>query len=234
MRALLHVENLEKNYFSERMKVEVLKGIDLSINKGSFTTILGASGVGKTTLLNCLAGISYVDNGKITMDIENHLVDIAKLNEIETLTFRRKYLGFIFQFYNLISTFNILENVELSARLAEISKPRQKSKEILREVGLEDRYKQYPATLSGGEQQRVAIARALVKEPTLILADEITGNLDSVRSSKIFHLLKNLIETREVAIVVVTHNPKISNFIKGTTYSLYQGKLHETQGEMRF
>ncbi len=231
MKTVLEANNIVKKYNSAGNIVEVLKGIDFSIDEGSFTTIFGASGLGKTTFLNCIGGLTNVDEGNISINIGDSLVDLTELSEEETNTFRRKYLGFIFQFYNLIPTLNTLENVELAARFAGIKNPSLKAKELLIEVGLGDRLKQYPGTLSGGEQQRVAIARALVKNPILILADEITGNIDSQRSEVIFKLLKNLVESRNIALIMATHDSMVSKYIRGKIYRIDQGKFVEIEGD---
>lgn len=196
------LKNIKKTYESNGIKIKALKNINLEINEGEFVTILGPSGSGKTTLLNILGGMDGITDGKIIIGSE----EISELSSDELTIFRRENIGFVFQFYNLIPSLTVLENVELSKKLqASSSNPLK----IIEQVGLSHRINHFPVELSGGEQQRVSIARALCKMPKLILCDEPTGALDSVTGQQILSLLKKYSNNGET-VIVVTHNEKIS------------------------
>jgi ABC-type lipoprotein export system ATPase subunit len=213
---------LKKTYYTEVLEVPVLKGVDLEVKPGELHMILGPSGSGKTTFLNMVGGMDKFDEGQILIRMSDGIVDLASFSEYQLMEYRRRYVGFIFQFYNLIPIFNALENVELAARFANIKEPEKKSKIILEKVGLGHRLYQYPGTLSGGEQQRVAIARALVKEPLLVLADEPTGNLDSQKSEDVFKILQGLAKESNAAVIVVTHD--------GDLAKKYSAQVHRLKG----
>ncbi|MHA2329520.1 MAG: ABC transporter ATP-binding protein, partial [Candidatus Hodarchaeales archaeon] len=184
-----------------------LSGIDMSIQSGDFVVILGPSGCGKTTLLNLIGGIDVITAGKIEINGK----DLTNLKERELTEFRKDDVGFIFQFYNLIPTLTALENVELAARLKFSRRDAyQKSLDILEAVEMKDKANKFPSQLSAGEQQRVAIARALVKVPKIVLADEPTGNLDSVTSEKVLQVMMKICIEKGSTFLIVTHNVAIS------------------------
>lgn len=178
-------------------------GITFAIEKGEFVIILGASGAGKSTVLNILGGMDTNDEGKIFVDG----VDIATFNEKQRIAYRRKDIGFVFQFYNLIPNLTAKENVELASEIVEDAMDVQT---ILKEVGLAERINNFPAQLSGGEQQRVAIARAIAKNPKVLLCDEPTGALDYKTGKQILQLLQDLCHKQGKTVVVVTHNAALA------------------------
>ncbi|WP_047267668.1 ABC transporter ATP-binding protein [Marinitoga sp. 1197] len=202
--------NLKKIYKNEGAEVHALKGINLEIKNGEMVSILGPSGSGKSTLLNCLSGIDKPTEGKVIIND----VDITSLKDDELTTFRAKNMGFIFQFFNLIPVLNAVENVELPLLILGYNEKeaREKSEQMLIEVGLKDRMKNFPNMLSGGEAQRVAIARALVAEPKIIWADEPTGALDTKTGITIMNLIKELNEKNKQTFVIVTHDPRITEY----------------------
>lgn len=197
------VHNLVKKYSAGDQELYALDGVSVDIDRGKVTTILGPSGSGKTTLLNMLSTLDQVDSGSI--DFEDN--DIAFYNDREKTAYRRENIGFIFQSYNLISTLTVRENVELGAYL---SKNALDVDDTLNQVGLEDHKDKYPHQLSGGQQQRVAIARVLVKNPKVIFCDEPTGALDEESGRIVLDLLQKLNEKYGTTLIMVTHNPNIS------------------------
>ena len=199
---LLRLEEAEKTYLMGEVKVPALHPADLTIRRGEFLVMLGPSGSGKTTLLNLVGGIDRPTSGRILFQGR----DIARMSEDDITEYRRRSVGFVFQFFNLISTLTARENVEFVAELVESPADPM---EVLSEVGLRERADHFPSELSGGEQQRVAIARALVKNPTLLLADEPTGNLDYETGKLILRLMRNVNRTRGISVVLVTHNSAI-------------------------
>ena len=220
----LRLENLSKDYIMGELTVPALQEITISFEEGQFIAVLGPSGSGKTTLLNLLGGIDRPTDGKIHF----HDVELSSLSEKKLTQYRRKNVGFIFQFYNLVSSLTAFENVELAAKLTNTSHKAQKiTKELLEEVGLKDKIDKFPAQLSGGEQQRVAIARALAKKPRILLADEPTGNIDSETTGKILKLLKQINEMHHVTMVLITHNVGISYLADKVIY-LRDGKIFGT------
>ncbi|GAB6190020.1 ABC transporter ATP-binding protein [Marinitoga arctica] len=202
--------NLKKIYKNEGIEVPALKGINLEIKDSEMVSILGPSGSGKSTLLNCLSGIDKPTEGKVI--INN--VDITTLKDDELTTFRAKNMGFIFQFFNLIPVLNAVENVELPLLILGYNekKAREEAEKMLIEVGLKDRMKNFPNMLSGGEAQRVAIARALVTKPKIVWADEPTGALDTKTGMTIMNLIKDLNEKNNQTFVIVTHDPRITEY----------------------
>lgn len=178
-------------------------GINFEIEKGEFVIIVGPSGAGKSTVLNILGGMDTCDDGQVLVDGK----DIAQCTDRELITYRRKDIGFVFQFYNLMPNLTALENVELSAQIVPNAK---EAKTILESVGLGDRLNNFPAQLSGGEQQRVAIARALAKNPKMLLADEPTGALDYKTGKEILKLLQNTCKDTGTTVVLITHNQAIT------------------------
>ncbi|WP_028973710.1 ABC transporter ATP-binding protein [Spirochaeta cellobiosiphila] len=201
---MIHIRDVIKNYQSGDISVHALKGISLDIPRGSFISIAGPSGSGKTTLLNCVGCIDTVTDGLITINGNS----IVKFSLKEMTAFRRDNLGFIFQSFNLIPVLTAYENVSIALSLKNVQKKEilEKTMTILKEVGLEGLENRRPSQLSGGQQQRVAIARALVKEPSLILADEPTANLDSNTGSEILDLMRNINLKYKTTFIFSTHD----------------------------
>lgn len=218
---IVKCSNLKKDYETGDVIVPALRGIDLEIPTGSFIVILGPSGCGKTTLLNVIGGIDIATEGKI---IINGDTNITSFSESQLTNYRKEDIGFIFQFYNLIPTLTAIENIELAAKLKFPKKSYEKSLEMLKAVGMEHKENSFPSQLSGGEQQRIAIARALVKEPKIVLADEPTGNLDTVASEKILNLMMKINKERRTTFLIVTHNTAISKLADRVVY-LTDGKI---------
>lgn len=207
---IIQCKDIKKTFKVGDISVEILKGISLEINKGEFTAIIGESGSGKSTFLNILGGIMPCDEGEIVIN-EHH---IEGLNENELALFRRKNMGFIFQSYNLMPQLTALENVEMPLIFSGVSKKEriERAKSMLEKVGLADRMNHKPSELSGGQQQRVSIARALINNPSVILADEPTGNLDSKTTIEILDLLKDLNKNFNTTFVVVTHSQVVHEY----------------------
>ncbi len=203
MNEIVTFENVRKTYRMGEVTIRAADGIDLTINKGEFAVIVGPSGAGKTTVLNMLGGMDTCDSGSIVVDGEN----IAEYSEKRLITYRRYDIGFVFQFYNLVQNLTARENVELAAQICKNS---LSADEVLREVGLGERFDNFPAQLSGGEQQRVAIARALAKRPKLLLCDEPTGALDYATGKTILKLLQDTCRNIGMTVVVITHNLAIT------------------------
>ena len=200
------VQNVRKFYQRDTQQIKVLDGINLEVPQGEFVALMGPSGSGKTTLLNLIAGIDRVTSGRITVAG----TDLGPLSEGELAKWRSSHIGFIFQFYNLIPVLNALENVELPLLLTSLSRSerRQRAMTALRIVGLEDRAKHYPRQLSGGQEQRVAIARAVVTDPTVVVADEPTGDLDHQSAEEILTLMETFNQEFGKTIIMVTHDPR--------------------------
>jgi putative ABC transport system ATP-binding protein len=209
---LIRLRGLTKSYQRGGQTIPVLAGIDLDVQAGDFVALMGPSGSGKSTLLNLLAGIDQPSAGRI----EIAGTDIATLSEGELADWRATHIGFIFQFYNLMPVLTALENVELPLLLTTLSARdrREHALAALALVGLSDRLDHYPNELSGGQQQRVAIARALVSDPTLIVADEPTGDLDRHTAEDVLKLLTRLNQELGKTIVMVTHDPKAAAFAR--------------------
>ena len=211
-RPIIEIRDLRKVYRRDRQEVTVLDGITLDVQAGAFEALMGPSGSGKTTLLNLIAGIDAPTSGSIKVSGE----EIANLSETQRARWRARNIGFIFQFYNLMPVLTAAENVELPLLLTKLSRAeRVKRVELtLKLVGLSDRLDHTPRQLSGGQQQRVAIARALVADPTIIVADEPTGDLDRKSAEDVLALLKTLNETLGKTIVMVTHDPHAAQAAK--------------------
>lgn len=195
----IEFDNVKKIYKMGDVKIKALNGASFSIDKGEFAVIAGASGAGKSTILNLMGGMDMATTGKIIVDKEN----VTKFNAKRLTTYRRYDIGFVFQFYNLVQNLTVRENVELATQ---ICKNPLDIDEVIEAVGLKDRSANFPAQLSGGEQQRVAIARALAKNPKLLLCDEPTGALDYNTGKQILKLLQDTCRERGVTVVVITHN----------------------------
>ena len=201
--AYVEFKNVKKIYKSGEVAISALSGVDFEIGQGEFCVIVGASGAGKTTILNILGGMDPLTEGEVWLDGEL----ISAFDRKQLTAYRRYAIGFVFQFYNLIQNLTALENVELAAQLSEDP---LSPEDVLERVGLQDRMNNFPAQLSGGEQQRVAIARALVKNPKLLLCDEPTGALDYVTGKAILKLLHDTCRESGRTVVVITHNLAIT------------------------
>ncbi len=217
--ALVELRNLFKSYRRGGQTLPVLRDITLDIREGDFMALMGPSGSGKSTLLNLIAGLDQADSGTI------HVagVDISTLSESELAGWRALNVGFIFQFYNLIPVLTAFENVELPLILTDLSKKerREHVATALNLVNLEDRMDHYPGQLSGGQQQRVAIARAMVTDPTLLVADEPTGDLDRTSAEEVLNLMERLSREAGKTIIMVTHDPRAAR----------KGPFHDGPGE---
>jgi putative ABC transport system ATP-binding protein len=200
------VENIYKSYRRGPQEIPVLTGIDLTIEEGDFVALMGPSGSGKTTLLNLIAGIDRPDSGRLIVAG----TDISRLGEVELARWRANRVGFVFQFYNLLPVLTGMENVELPLLLQRLSRKERREHALLalELVGLSDRVHHYPKELSGGQQQRVAIARAIVTDPTIIVADEPTGDLDKNAAAEVLDLMEQLNRDFEKTIIMVTHDPR--------------------------
>lgn len=205
----IQVKDLSKSYIWGEEHISVLKGVSLDVQKSSFVSIVGESGCGKTTLLNLMGGLDFPDKGSVLIDGK----DILEFSEEELSHFRNKKMGFIFQFYNLLQDFTVLENVMIPYQLLSGSKKKAKAKaeELLATLNMEHRLNYYPSRLSGGEQQRVAIARALMNEPEIIFADEPTGNLDKDNREMVMSLLKKMQDEQGFTLIMVTHDHQIAS-----------------------
>lgn len=203
---IVTVHNLKKYFGKGENQVRALDGIDLAIEKGKFTAIIGASGSGKTTLLNMIGGMDIPDEGEVTVDG----VSLRGLKEKELAVFRRSKVGFIYQNFNLIPTLTVRENILFPLSLSGSSPNEAFFSEIVQLLRLQDRLNAFPNELSGGGQQRVAIARALITKPSIILADEPTGNLDSKTGQNVLGLLKLSVETYRQTLIMITHNLEIA------------------------
>ncbi|MDD5415021.1 MAG: ABC transporter ATP-binding protein [Smithellaceae bacterium] len=203
---IVEIRNLYKSYHRESLVVPVLYDITFDIAEGEFLALMGPSGSGKTTLLNLIAGIDKADKGSIHVGD----VDITTLSETELAAWRANSVGFIFQFYNLIPVLRAVENVELPLHLTTLStrSRREHAERALAMVGLDHRMDHYPGEMSGGEQQRVAIARAIVTDPTILVADEPTGDLDRVSAEEILSMMERLNRDMGKTIIMVTHDPR--------------------------
>ena len=215
---------IEKYYEKVGHRIEVLKGVDLHLSKGEMIAIVGASGTGKTTLLHILGTIDQPTSG--TLFYEG--VEVLNKNDIELSAYRNKTVGFVFQFHHLLPEFTALENVMMPGLIGgqEKEKMAEKASEILEKVQLSDRIQHKVGELSGGEQQRVALARAIIMKPSLLLADEPTGNLDTRTGHKVFQLLQEMSEEYSLAAVMVTHNLELAGEMN-RCLTLAEGKLHE-------
>ena len=203
MKDFVKLDDVRKIYHMGEVEIAAADGISFQIEKGEFAVVVGPSGAGKTTVLNILGGMDVATSGQVLVDG----VDIAKYSGKQLTAYRRDDIGFVFQFYNLIPNLTALENVELALQICKDPLP---AEEVLREVGLGDRLKNFPAQLSGGEQQRVSIARALAKNPKLLLCDEPTGALDYNTGKAILKLLQDTCREKGMTVILITHNSAIA------------------------
>ncbi len=219
---MIEVRGVSKSYQRDAIEVPVLQNISITVPEGEFLALMGPSGSGKTTLLNLIAGIDKPDSGSVTVNGTN----IATLSESALAQWRSHNVGFIFQFYNLLPVLTAYENVELPLLLTHLSRKerRQHVEASLQLVGLSDRMRHYPRQLSGGQEQRVAIARALVTDPTVVVADEPTGDLDRVSAGEVMTLLDRLNKEFKKTIVMVTHDPRAAEKAH-TVMQLDKGEL---------
>ncbi|MBD3205404.1 ATP-binding cassette domain-containing protein [Candidatus Bathyarchaeota archaeon] len=228
MTPVVETIDLSKTYMSGGRPLEVLKDVNLTIEPGEFMAVMGPSGSGKSTLLNMIGALDRPTKGKVFING----VDLSQLNDNKLADLRNREIGFIFQFFNLIPRMDAQGNVELPMAIRGISRSKRtaRAQELLKLVGLAERSDHKPSQLSGGEQQRVAIARALANEPHLILADELTGNLDSTTGAEIMNLLKRLNKEEGKTFILITHDPQVGQ----STDRLVQLRDGEVVGEKRF
>ena len=222
MTPILEARNIHKSYEKESNRVEVLRGVDLSLRPGDQVAVVGASGAGKSTLLHILGGLDRPTQGSVYFEGE----ELFKKGENSLADFRNRCLGFVFQFHHLLPLFSALENVMMPSLIAGEGRAevREKAERALNEVGLGPRIHHRPRELSGGEQQRVALARAWVREPKIVLADEPTGNLDTESSRRVFDQLIELNRNRKTTLVVVTHNEALAERLE-TKVRIIDGKI---------
>jgi putative ABC transport system ATP-binding protein len=210
MSSLVSLRNVTKSYTRGKQKVEVLHGVDLEIGAGEFLALMGPSGSGKTTVLNLIAGLDQPSSGEVLVKGDR----IDRLSRGALADWRSRHIGFVFQFYNLLPVLTAESNVEVPLLLTNLSRSerKQRVRTALELVGLSDRARHKPSELSGGQQQRVAIARAVVADPTLLVCDEPTGDLDRQSAEEIMNLLQALNRTQGKTIIIVTHDPKAASF----------------------
>ncbi len=221
MKNYIKFENVRKAYTMGEVEINALDGVNFSIDKGELVIIVGASGAGKSTILNILGGMDSATDGVVIVDSKN----ISNYNEKELTKYRRHDIGFVFQFYNLVQNLTAIENVELATQ---ICKKPLNPKQVIESVGLSHRRNNFPSQLSGGEQQRVAIARALAKNPKLLLCDEPTGALDYNTGKSILKVLQDTNKTLGVTVVIITHNMAIAP-MGDKVITVRNGKVHKVE-----
>ena len=217
----LVVKDLNKAYGTKENKINVLKDINFSLEKGSLCTLLGPSGSGKSTLLNAIGGLEKIDSGSIVINE----FEISNLKQKDLSNFRRKYLGFIFQFYNLIPDLTVIENIQVGSFIH--NNPMDIEK-LIKDLGLWEHRNKYPRQLSGGQQQRCAIGRALIKKPEILLCDEPTGALDSKSSDMVLDILKDFTTSYKKTVVLITHNQDIAKLADRVMY-IRDGKIEKIE-----
>lgn len=220
-RKVIIVENLSRVFKVGDSEIHALNNLSFDVDEGELVIILGQSGAGKTTLLNIIGGMDQATSGKLIVDD----IDITKYSKKQLTDYRRNYVGFVFQFYNLMSNLTALENVELSV---EMCKDAYSPKDILEKVGLKERMNNFPGQLSGGEQQRVSIARAVAKNPRILLCDEPTGALDYKTGKQILSLLSNMCKEEHKTVIIVTHNSAIKDMADKVVY-IRNGSVEKVQ-----
>lgn len=217
----IEIKNLNKSYATGEISINALKNINMTMNQGEISVILGPSGSGKSTLLNIIGGIDHIDSGNVIVDG----VDIVTLDDNKLTQYRRNSVGFIFQFYNLVPNLTVYENVEVAAN---ISKDPINIDEVLNSVGMSEYKHRFPRELSGGQQQRVSIARAIVKKPKLLLCDEPTGALDYIAAKEILKLITEINKEFATTVIIITHNIAISG-IANRIIKLRSGEISENE-----
>jgi lipoprotein-releasing system ATP-binding protein len=207
--AFVEVRGLNKSYALQGRRLHVLRDLEMAVEKGEMVAVIGASGVGKSTLLHVLGGLDRPDNGEVRVGD----IDVARVADPELVAFRNKHVGFVFQFHHLLPEFNAVENAEMPLRIARVpvAEARPRALALLERVGLGERVDHRPGALSGGEQQRVAVARALVMQPALLLADEPTGDLDETTADALHQLLRDMHAEFGLTAIIATHNPRLAN-----------------------
>jgi putative ABC transport system ATP-binding protein len=221
MGSFIELKNVKKSYTMGEVSIKAVDDVSFSIDKGEFVIVLGASGAGKSTILNLLGGMDHATEGSIYVDGS----DISKYDKKMLTKYRREDIGFVFQFYNLVQNLNALENVELAV---EICKNPMNPEKVLKNVGLGERMHNFPSQLSGGEQQRVSIARALAKNPKLLLCDEPTGALDYNTGKSILKLLSDTVKKYNMTVIVITHNSAIAP-IADKVITVKSGKIESVK-----
>ena len=206
----LTINRITKQYTDGDRRIDVINDLSFELMSGESLAVTGPSGSGKSTLLNLLAGVLPVDKGELVLDVPGGAVCMHDASERERTAIRRQHIGYVYQFFNLVPTLTVLENVRLPARLNRRRDLDKRAAELLQNFGLADRTGVYPEVLSGGEQQRVAVARALLLSPPLLLADEPTGNLDLANTAQVANLLFQTAREIGVALVIATHNPEVA------------------------
>ncbi len=219
---ILRTEHLSKIYGDKEARVEALKDVSFSMEKGEFSAVLGESGSGKSTLLNCIGGLEIPTSGRVLLDGE----DLFSMKENSRTIFRRQNIGFIFQSFQLISELNVEQNIQFPILLDHRKPDRDQVEEILEVLGLTERRHHLPGQLSGGQQQRVAIGRALITRPMLILADEPTGNLDSKNSRDVMELLTKASRHYQQSILMITHNEHLTSYVD-RIFHMKDGRLQK-------
>jgi lipoprotein-releasing system ATP-binding protein len=206
--AFVTARRLNKSYVVGGSRLHILRDLDLTVEEGEMVAVMGASGAGKSTLLHVLGGLDRPDSG----DVHVGTVDVARVDDAALVAFRNKYVGFVFQFHHLLPEFSAIENAEMPLRIARLStaEARPRAQVLLNRVGLGERLTHRPGMLSGGEQQRVAVARALVGQPSLLLADEPTGDLDEATADALHTLLREMHAEFGLTAIIATHNPRLA------------------------
>ena len=208
--AALNVKKISKHYQDGGRQIDVIRDLSFSVAAGESLSVTGPSGSGKSTLLNLLAGLLELDDGDMSLELKGKIFSYRAANERSRTAFRRQYIGYVYQFFNLVPTLTVLENVRLPARLNQQPELERHAATLLGDFGLSERLHDFPETLSGGEQQRVAVARALLLKPPLLLADEPTGNLDMENSNRVADLLFSSCREENISLVLATHSTEVA------------------------